>query len=307
MSNYPFEKVKSDYTHRWAAMEIHSNRLAAIIAIADKIIKNKNSYIILQKQTGVPWYFIGLLHFRESSCSFNRHLHNGDPLINRTYRIPPGRPLGQPPFTFEESAIDALNMMGYTKIKTWTIEQIAYRCEMFNGFGYRDYGVPSAYLWSGTNQYEIGKFIKDHVFDANVVDVQQGCMAVFKIILDKTNEQVTIENEEEIAVDAPKAQINAPTNKQMNEVSRKHWWNDWLKWFGAGTAGSSGVYKTVSTLDLEYTKSTLATVKQIAEIVGVFGIIAVGIGIVIYTMHQSSLMKQDIVEGRATPSGESDQ
>lgn len=35
--------------------------------------------------------------------------------------------------------------------------------------------VPSPYIWSGTDQYRSGKYVRDHVYDANVIDVQPGC------------------------------------------------------------------------------------------------------------------------------------
>jgi hypothetical protein len=34
---------------------------------------------------------------------------------------------------------------------------------------------PSAYVWSGSDQYKAGKYVRDHVYDPNEVDVQVGC------------------------------------------------------------------------------------------------------------------------------------
>lgn len=304
MANYPYERLKSDYMLRWDNMEIHDSRRAAIEAVANKILRGQSVYKDLEKKTGVPWYFIGLLHFRESSCNFERHLHNGDPLSGRTYRVPAGRPLGTPPFTFEESAIDALKMKKLDQVTNWTVERIAYYCEQFNGFGYRGHGVPSPYLWAGTNQYARGKYIRDHVYDPNVVDVQQGCMAVLKVLLEKTNETVPEEGEEVVAIEAPKASPTPPTNSEMRKVSRKFWWNDIAKWFGWAGAGATGIYKTASTMDLDVTKTTLQTIGEIATVVGTYGLIAAFLALVVFCIYQSTLMKQDVVEGRATPSGE---
>jgi lysozyme family protein len=47
--------------------------------------------------------------------------------------------------------------------------------EEYNGLGYAAHGVPSAYVWSGTDQYVSGKFVADHVYRAGVIDVQEGC------------------------------------------------------------------------------------------------------------------------------------
>jgi hypothetical protein len=47
--------------------------------------------------------------------------------------------------------------------------------EMYNGLGYAAMGRPSAYVWSGSDQYVSGKYVRDHVYDPNEVDVQVGC------------------------------------------------------------------------------------------------------------------------------------
>jgi lysozyme family protein len=305
MAKYSYESVVNDYKVRWDNMVIHGSRLPNIEKQANLILKGKDVYKDLEAKTNVPWYFIGLLHLRESACDFTKHLHNGDSLQRKTWRVPAGRPLnGSGPFTFEESAIDALKMKNLHKVTNWTVEKIAYHSEIFNGFGYRQNGVPSAYLWAGSNQYVKGKYIRDHVFDPNVVDSQQGCMPVLKVLLEKSGETVPEEDETIIAVEAPKAIPEPPTNKHMRTVSRKFWWNDIAKWFGWGGAATTGIYKAASTLDLDTTKTTLQTVSEIATVVGSFGLIALCIGLVIFTMYQGSLMKQDVQEGRATPSGE---
>src|SRR6185295_5007793 len=47
---------------------------------ATLIIAGEQRYKDVEAATGVPWYFVGALHMRESSCNFNTHLHNGDSL-----------------------------------------------------------------------------------------------------------------------------------------------------------------------------------------------------------------------------------
>jgi hypothetical protein len=47
--------------------------------------------------------------------------------------------------------------------------------EQYNGLGYATRGLPSPYIWSGTDQYAKGKYVRDGVFDSNVVDSQLGC------------------------------------------------------------------------------------------------------------------------------------
>jgi lysozyme family protein len=158
-------------------MQILPKKLTSARSIAAKLLANKARYQAVEGKVGVPWYVIAAIHERESSANFATHLHNGDPLTARTVNVPAGRPLtGVPPFTWEESAIDALTMKGLAGITDWSIEHIAYECERYNGWGYRQHGVPSAYLWSYSNIYPGGKYIADHVWSANAQDAQCGVM-----------------------------------------------------------------------------------------------------------------------------------
>ena len=44
-------------------------------------------------------------------------------------------------------------------------------------------GVPSAYVWSGSDQYEHGKYVADHDYRNNVIDVQEGCMPLLAVMM----------------------------------------------------------------------------------------------------------------------------
>ena len=59
--------------------------------------------------TDVPWQIIGIIHVLESNGDFTTHLHNGDPLTDRTVSVPKGRPDdGEPLFNWKASALDAV-------------------------------------------------------------------------------------------------------------------------------------------------------------------------------------------------------
>ena len=47
---------------------------------------------------------------------------------------------------------------------------------------------PSAYIWAGTDQYETGKYVADHIYDSTVVDQQLGCagLLVAMAVLDQS-------------------------------------------------------------------------------------------------------------------------
>ena len=45
-------------------------------------------------------------------------------------------------------------------------------------------GVPSPYLWSGTNQYRSGKYVRDGLYDPGKVDSQLGCAALLIALME---------------------------------------------------------------------------------------------------------------------------
>lgn len=136
-------------------------------------------YVALGRKLNLPPELIAVMHYRESSNNFSKHLHNGDPLTGRTYHVPAGRPLtGSAPFTFEESATDALSMHDLIGIGDVTIGQQLVILENYNGLGYAYKGRPSPYVWAGTSQYVSGKYVADGVYDATEVDEQCGCAAL---------------------------------------------------------------------------------------------------------------------------------
>ena len=90
-----------------------------------------------------------------------------------------GQPtIGQPPFTWEESALFTLRAQGLGANSVTDVPSALDAAERYNGLGYRHKGLPSPYLWSGTNQYEKGKFVSDGVYDPEAVSDQPGVAAL---------------------------------------------------------------------------------------------------------------------------------
>jgi len=170
-----FQSLKPRYRQLWDTMTINPGVVDDADRVARKILANKDRYVALERQTGVPWFYIGLVHNRESGMDFDTYLGNGQPLNRRTTIVPKGRG----PFpSFEAGAIDAFQVENLIGITDWSLERIAFLLEAFNGFGYLSKGINSPYLWSGSNQYTSGKFVADHVFRADAVDSQLGSMVV---------------------------------------------------------------------------------------------------------------------------------
>jgi len=201
-----FEQLQPDYAARWAAMAIRPDWEPRARAIAQRIVDARQHYEPVSGMTGVPWHVIGIIHMMECGGSFRGHLHNGDSLQARTHQVPAGRPrTGNPPFTWEESACDALRYDGLDKVADWAPERIAWCLERFNGMGYRNKGVPSAYLWSGSNQYSRGKYIRDGVWSSTAVSEQIGGMVLYKEMLALVPELTAGDKLEEAAAEFPKA------------------------------------------------------------------------------------------------------
>lgn len=178
-----YEALRTEYERLWADCKVRPTWTAAVDKRARAILANKARYEAVSTETGVPWVFIGVVHSMECGLSFSKHLHNGDPLSARTVRVPAGRPAkGKPPYTWEESAADALGMKGLWRIKDWSPARLCYELERYNGFGYRHYHPEtlSPYLWSGTNHYARGKYVADGKWSASAVSGQTGAVALVK-------------------------------------------------------------------------------------------------------------------------------
>lgn len=164
---------------RWHACQVEADKMAEIKSICSTILNNEARYKAVANPIGVPFWVVGLIHYRETSLDFTRHLHNGDPLLARTVHVPVGRPVnGSPPFTWEESARDALSITGWDQKKSWDVVQTLVRLEMYNGWAYFKMGKPSPYIWSFTDQYVSGKFAADGKFNPALIDAQPGCAAL---------------------------------------------------------------------------------------------------------------------------------
>lgn len=159
---------------RWASAKLTrageftpvAARLAAPVA--------KKRYQAIEAKTGVPWFFIAVAHQRESSQDWTRSLAQGDPWNKKSTHVPAGR---GPFASFEDAAVDALkNCAPYAAKNTdWSVGGLLTMLEQYNGLGYFNKGLPSPYVWSGTDQYVKGKYVADGVFDPNAVDKQLGC------------------------------------------------------------------------------------------------------------------------------------
>lgn len=174
--------LKAANAKRWANAKL--TRGPEFAAPAKKALANKATYIDIATRSGMPadaWIFVAVTHYRESSQDFSKSLAQGDPWAQTSKHVPAGRG----PFkSFADAAVDALvNCSPYAaRNADWSLAGLLTLLERYNGLGYANRGIPSPYIWSGTDQYTKGKYVADEVFDPNEVDKQLGCAGLILAI-----------------------------------------------------------------------------------------------------------------------------
>ncbi len=185
-SPYTLGSLQSEYLRLFDSCRVEPKRKEEVEHAITTILRGGTLYSVVEMETGVPWYFVGIIHALEASSSFTKHLHNGDPLSARTVNVPKGRPLdGEPPFTWPTSAIDALKLQRLDKWNNWTIGGLLFRFEAYNGFGYRKRGIFSPYLWACSNHYTAGKFVADGKWSPGAVSKQVGGAVILKRMIEQ--------------------------------------------------------------------------------------------------------------------------
>src|SRR3954452_25327944 len=114
--------LRTEYERLFATCKVRAERAQAVDTIVDRLVAARTRYAGLETVLGTPWYVVAVIHSLESGQRFDRHLHNGDPLTARTTHVPAGRPArGNPPFTWEASATDALQLHGFDRWHDWGV------------------------------------------------------------------------------------------------------------------------------------------------------------------------------------------
>ena len=184
MATVSFTSSLSDeYEQLFDTCHIRQEHTTEVNKLVKTVAQNRKRYEDVGEPLGVPWYFVGVIHGMEASFSFTSHLHNGDPLTARTVQEPPNRPAtGQPPFTWEDSATDALRLKKLEQVDDWSLARTLYQLEAYNGFGYRlrHPEVLTPYLWSFSEHYSRGKYIADGTFSGTAISKQCGAAVLLR-------------------------------------------------------------------------------------------------------------------------------
>jgi lysozyme family protein len=257
----------------WSGIRIKPGKDDANASFYAKlIIKGEDQYKAVEAATGIPWFFIGALHMRESGCDFKGVLHNGEKIIGTT-RKTKLVPKGRGPFkTWVAAAIDALDMRNLRGI-TWAPARMGYESEGFNGWGYTGKGVNSPYVWAGSNWEQPGKYVADHVWDKDFDDPQIGTMTVLKRLSELRPDVAAALAENHVAPMTTGSVIKSATAVVMNNKKTT------AAVTGAAATGTAVASDSSGTLDqlqpildiFQQHGTTIGLVFTLAIVVGVVG------------------------------------
>lgn len=180
--------LRTEYESLFNSCAISPGHMATVDQTVARLQASRTRYQRVGDGLGIPWAFVAVTHNMESSLDFTRHLHNGDPLTSRTVQVPAGRPkIGTPPFTWEESARDALTMKKLGAGTDWSLAGMLYQLERYNGWGYRLYHrhVLSPYLWCFSAHYTSGKYVADGTWSDTAASRQCGAAVLLRRMAEK--------------------------------------------------------------------------------------------------------------------------
>lgn len=258
MATVPFTSaLRKEYENLFNSCHIISGRMADVEQLNAQLLANNARYRNVGGILGIPWFFIAVIHNMESSQNFSKHLHNGDPLRSRTVQVPAGRPKkGNPPFTWEESAIDALSMHGLGAKTDWSLVGMLYQLERYNGWGYRLHHshVLSPYLWSFSKHYTSGKYVADGTWSDTAVSKQCGAAVLLRRMAE--NHQIEFPDQPLPDPTSRPLVVNFSATKPIDpiEIARAEDLQRWLNTFpgifvkvdGIPGEKTSNAYKLVS-------------------------------------------------------------
>lgn len=172
---HPFSVLQPEYTALLAACRV--TRPNEVFQAATKVRAAMARYGAAAALTGAPALFIGALDYRESDCNPDCGLGQGDPWNEVSTHVPKG--CGP----FRSWADAALFYWHYDHMAapSWTMPVVCFKGEAWNGFGPRDHGRRTGYLWSGTNIYDDGpggKYTADGHWNPNTKDDQIGIIPI---------------------------------------------------------------------------------------------------------------------------------
>lgn len=228
MTKYLFEDLAPEYKRLWDSMVI-TKGMSELQRIVRLYEAHKEPYLKVEKATGVPAYVVYIIHIREAGegdvGKFRGVLHDGEHIIG-SGKVTQLEPRGRGPFaTWHDAALDALKIKGmwnsqHPSWSDWSPERILFYLEPYNGYGYRMKGKTNPYLWSFSNHYTKGKYVRDHVYDSEIVDSQPGCAPLLRLFLNRKTSDSPTNNDTSVTINPPVVDTtNTPAIKKPATLS----------------------------------------------------------------------------------------
>lgn len=76
-------ELTREYQQLFNSCSITPYRQQAVRHLVQRINQQQRRYLLVERDTTVPWQVVAVIHALEASLRFHRHLHNGDPLRAR--------------------------------------------------------------------------------------------------------------------------------------------------------------------------------------------------------------------------------
>src|SRR6185437_10258183 len=178
--SYSFAALCAEYEADLARMVI--TRTSEVNETAERLLKNLDRYQKVTAIDGVPAVFIGPSFEREASSNFRDNPAQGDPLDRVSRDVPRGMGPYTGPDAWVNAAVDAYHLDHLDRVGAggWSWPRLCFEGEIFNGFGPRLHRRKTGYLWSGTNIYDGGKYIRDGYWSSQAQDEQLGIIPMAK-------------------------------------------------------------------------------------------------------------------------------
>lgn len=179
---YTFLSLADEYTALLVDMRVDASfilteRARVILARANA---HRKEWDEVEQRTRVPRLW-GIASFeRECNSDYACSPAQGDPWNMVSVHEPTG--IG-PYHNWGDSCVAAYAIDNLDDVQSWTWSRACYEGELFNGFGPRNHGRRTGYLWSWSNIYTGGKYTSDNHWNENVIDQQCGMIPLMKTLV----------------------------------------------------------------------------------------------------------------------------
>ncbi|MGK7888614.1 MAG: D-Ala-D-Ala carboxypeptidase family metallohydrolase, partial [Leptolyngbyaceae cyanobacterium] len=185
--SYPLSQVLPKYEQAFAQCSVQAASEGAVKMVAERMVDLRSHYEVVEKLTGIPWWFAGILHYKEWDQK--------EPEL----------------FTQEVAAV--LMAKNYHRAKTRTLESYLWGLDLWNGFK-SGVAEKSEWVWAGTNvlknpSEKIGAAaLIRYLADEGTIDIPGSKSGIQLVIMSNTifkaklAQSTALSQQEKIAVDA---------------------------------------------------------------------------------------------------------